>query len=146
MKRLRNDHGFTLIELMVVILILGLLVAYVGPRVLGFSDKAKIDTSRAQISGLETALKLYKIDNGQYPSAEQGLSALVKKPTADPLPNNWKKKGYMGKRKLPKDPWGRDYQYANPTLHEENQDIDVYSLGPDDKSDEDDIGNWQSKN
>ncbi len=129
MKRtLRNNRGFTLIEIMVVIAILALLAALVAPKIMGRSDDAKIADAKVQIKNLETALKLYKLDNGVYPSTEQGLAALVEKPTVGQLPKNYKAEGYLESKKVPKDPWGNDFAYLSPGEH---GDFDLYSLGAD---------------
>jgi len=140
MKQSQITQGFTLIELMVVILIIGLLLAYIGPKVFSSADKAKITTSRLQLNTLTQALKQYRLDNDQYPSAEQGLNSLIEKPSIEPVPRNWSLNGYLEKTKLPLDAWGRSYQYLNPGTKGE---IDVYSYGPDKDVDDDDIGNWQ---
>jgi general secretion pathway protein G len=118
--------GFTLIEIMIVIVILGILAALVVPKVMGRPDEARVVAAKQDINSLLQALKLYRLDNQTYPSSEQGLQALVNKPTGPPTPNNWKSGGYVDR--LPKDPWGNDYQYLNPGLHGE---IDVYSYGAD---------------
>jgi general secretion pathway protein G len=118
--------GFTLIEIMIVIVILGILAALVVPKVMGRPDEARIVAAKQDINSLLQALKLYRLDNQTYPSSEQGLQALVNKPSSPPTPNNWKSGGYVDR--LPKDPWGNDYQYLNPGLRGE---IDVYSYGAD---------------
>lgn len=118
--------GFTLIEIMIVIVILGILAALVVPKVMGRPDEARIVAAKQDINSLLQALKLYRLDNQTYPSSEQGLQALVTKPSSPPTPNNWKSGGYVDR--LPKDPWGNDYQYLNPGLRGE---IDVYSYGAD---------------
>ncbi len=123
-----NNRGFTLIEIMVVIAILALLAALVAPKIMGRSDDAKIADAKVQIKNLETALKLYKLDNGVYPSTEQGLAALVEKPTVGQLPKNYKAEGYLESKKVPKDPWGNDFAYLSPGEH---GDFDLYSLGAD---------------
>ena len=132
--------GFTLIELMVVLLIVGVLAALVVPSVLGRADDAKIMAARTDVSNLAQALKLYRLDNGRYPSAAQGLGALVSKPTTDPVPANWRKNLDL----LPNDPWGRAYVYLNPGIANE---VDVLSLGADGQSGGEggdaDIGSWQ---
>ncbi|MFQ5354336.1 MAG: type II secretion system major pseudopilin GspG [Thermodesulfobacteriota bacterium] len=126
--RIRGSQGFTLIELMVVIVILGALAAIIAPRVIGRTDEAKVTEARVQIKNFETALKLYKIDNGRYPVTEQGLNALVAKPTVGIIPGNWRDGGYLDNKKVPMDPWGNPYIYASPGLH---GDFDVLSLGAD---------------
>lgn len=127
MKR-SNNRGFTLIEIMVVIAILALLAALVAPKLIGRSDDAKVADAKVQIKNLETALKLYKLDNGVFPSTEQGLAALVEKPAVGQIPRNYKTGGYLESRKVPKDPWGNDFAYLSPGEH---GDYDLYSLGAD---------------
>jgi len=133
-------RGFTLIELMVVLVIIGVLAALIVPNVLERTDDARATAAKADINNLMQALKLYKLDNQRYPSAEQGLEALVKKPTAGAVPPNWRP--YLDK--LPADPWGKPYQYINPGVKGE---IDVFSLGADGQPGGDgknaDIGSWQ---
>ncbi len=125
---LRESRGFTLIELMVVIVILSLLAVLVGPKIIGRSDDAKVADAKVQIRNLETALKLYKLDSGNFPSTEQGLQALLTKPTVGKIPNNYKAEGYLENKSLPKDPWGADYIYLSPGEH---GDYDLYSFGAD---------------
>ncbi|BEH08665.1 MULTISPECIES: type II secretion system major pseudopilin GspG [Geobacter] len=125
---LRNRRGFTLIEIMVVIAILALLAALVGPRIIGRSDDAKIADAKVQIKNLETALKLYKLDTGTYPSTEQGLMALVSAPTVGTIPKNYRSEGYLESKQVPKDPWGNDFVYLSPGEH---GDYDLYSFGAD---------------
>lgn len=127
-KSIRNNRGFTLIEIMVVIVILALLAALVGPKLIGRSDDAKITDAKVQMKNFETALKLYKLDNGNYPTTEQGLTALVAKPTVGTIPKNYKSEGYIESKKIPKDPWGSDYVYLSPGEH---GDFDIYSFGAD---------------
>lgn len=127
-KAIRNNRGFTLIEIMVVIVILALLAALVGPKLIGRSDDAKITDAKVQMKNFETALKLYKLDNGNYPTTEQGLAALVTKPTTGTIPKNYKSEGYLESKKIPKDPWGNDYVYLSPGEH---GDFDIYSFGAD---------------
>jgi len=133
-------RGFTLIELMVVLVIIGVLAALIVPNVLDRTDDARATAAKADINNLMQALKLYKLDNQRFPSAEQGLEALVKKPTAGTVPPNWRP--YLDK--LPADPWGKPYQYINPGVKGE---IDVFSLGADGQAGGDgknaDIGSWQ---
>ena len=125
---LRNNRGFTLIEIMVVIVILALLAALVAPRIMGRSDDAKIADAKVQIRNIESALKLFKLDNGFYPSTEQGLQALIEKPTTGRIPAKYKAEGYLESKSLPKDPWGNDYIYLSPGDH---GDYDLSSYGAD---------------
>ena len=138
----RRQRGFTLIEIMVVVIIIGILAAIVAPNVIGNVDKANVTKARTEIRALESALKLYRLDNFQYPSSEQGLEALVVRPN-DPNLRNWNPRGYMERNNLPVDPWGNPYQYLNPG---NNGEIDVYSFGADGRPGGDehnaDIGNW----
>lgn len=113
----RRNSGFTLIEIMVVIVILALLAALVGPRLIGRSDDARIADAKVQIRNIETALKLYKLDSSVFPSTDQGLAALITKPTSGVIPKNYKPEGYLESKKLPKDPWGNDYIYLSPAEH-----------------------------
>jgi len=141
---MRDKRGFTLIEILVVVFILALLAALVGPKVIGRTDDAKIAEAKIQIKNLETALKLYKLDNGFYPTTEQGLEALVKKPTSAPIPERYREGGYLEKRSIPKDPWGNPYIYVSPGSH---GDFDISSYGADGKPGGDgkdaDINNWE---
>src|SRR5450759_1320738 len=123
---LSRATGFTLIEVMVVVVILGILAALSVPKIMNRPDDARVIAARQDISALMQALKLYRLDNQIYPSTDQGLQALVARPTTAPLPPNWKTGGYL--ERLPKDPWGSDYQYLNPGVHGE---IDIFSLGAD---------------
>lgn len=136
-------HGFTLIEVMVVIVILGILAALVVPKVMSRPDEARIIAAKQDIGALVQALKLYKLDNVRYPTTEQGLQALVTKPAIAPIPSNWKGNGYL--EKLPKDPWGNPYLYLQPGLH--GTEIDVMSYGADGaaggKDSDADIGSWE---
>jgi general secretion pathway protein G len=138
----RTRAGFTLIEVMIVVVILGILAALIVPRVMGRPDDARVIAAKQDISALAQALKLYRLDNIAYPSTEQGLQALVVKPTTAPVPTNWKTGGYL--ERLPKDPWQHDYHYLNPGLHGE---IDIYSLGADGEPGGEgvnaDIGSWE---
>jgi general secretion pathway protein G len=139
----RRMRGFTLIEIMVVITILGILAALIVPRVVGRTDDARIAAARQDIASIMQALKLYRLDNGRYPTTEQGLQALMTKPSAEPVPNNWKQGGYLERSNIPRDPWGNPYQYLNPGLRGE---IDVFSFGADGQSGgqnaDADIGSW----
>lgn len=124
----QNRRGFTLIEIMVVIVILALLAALIGPKIIGRSDDAKLTDAKLQIRNLETALKLYKLDNGVYPSTGQGLQALLTLPTSGVIPKNWRTGGYLEGKNLPKDPWGGDYIYLSPGEH---GDYDLCTFGAD---------------
>jgi general secretion pathway protein G len=136
----RRQSGFTLIELMVVLAIIGVLAAMIVPNVLGRADDARITAARTDVGNLMQALKLYKLDNQRFPSSTQGLNALILKPTTEPLPGNWKP--YLDK--LPNDPWGRPYQYMNPGIKGE---VDVLSFGADGQAGGEgnnaDVGSWQ---
>ena len=138
----RRFPGFTLIELLVVITIISILAALIVPRIMDRPDQARATAARADVNAIMGALKLYKLDNGTYPSNEQGLVALTKKPDRGDVPRNWKPGGYL--EKLPQDPWGTDYQYLNPGIRGE---VDVFSLGADRKPGGEnydaDIGSWQ---
>jgi general secretion pathway protein G len=125
----RKSGGFTLIELMVVIVILGILAGLVLPRFMGRTEEAKRTKARLQIENLEAALKLYKLDNGGYPTTEQGLESLVQKPSTGSIPKNWREGGYLEKAKVPEDPWGRPYVYLSPGI--KNKDFDLKSLAAD---------------
>ena len=122
------NRGFTLIELMVVIVILGILAGLIVPRIMGRPDEARLMKAKIQIESIETALKLYKLDNGSYPGTEQGLQALVELPSAGNIPTKWREGGYLEKGKLPKDPWGNDFVYLSPGVHGE---YDIVSYGAD---------------
>lgn len=141
MKPMKKHNGFTLIEVMIVVVILGILAAVVIPRILDRPDQARVTAAKADIAVILQQLKLYRLDNTFYPTTDQGLQALVVKPTTNPVPANWKQGGYL--ERLPNDPWGRPYQYLNPGLKGE---IDVFSLGADGQSGGEgnnaDIGSW----
>jgi general secretion pathway protein G len=126
-----DRRGFTLIELMVVIVILGILAGLIVPRIMGEPDKAKKLKARMQIESISTALKMYKLDNDNYPTTDQGLQALVEQPSSGNVPKNWRKGGYLEKGKVPKDPWGNDFIYLSPGIHE---DFDLISYGADGSS------------
>lgn len=134
-------RGFTLIEIMVVIAILGIMAAVVVPKLVGHTDTAKIAAAKQDITNIKQSLILYKLDNQRYPMTEQGLQALVTKPTTGPAANGWKTDGYL--EKLPKDPWGNPYQYLSPGI---KSDIDVFSYGADGQPGGEginaDIGSW----
>ena len=137
----RGLSGFTLIEVLVVVAILAILAAIVVPRIMDRPDEARRIAAKTDIGAIVQALKLYRLDNGFYPSTDQGLLALVQRPTTQPAPTNWKQGGYL--ERLPKDPWGSDYQYLSPGVRGE---IDVFSLGADrargGEGNNADIGNW----
>ncbi|AWM59698.1 type II secretion system major pseudopilin GspG [Pseudomonas songnenensis] len=137
----RTQGGFTLIEIMVVVVILGILAALVVPQVMSRPDQAKVTVAKGDIKAIAAALDMYKLDNFTYPSTQQGLDALVKKPSGTPQPKNWNRDGYL--KRLPKDPWGNDYQYLSPGTQGQ---FDLYSFGADGKPGGSelnaDIGNW----
>ena len=139
----RGGRGFTLIELMVVIVILGILAGLIIPRIMGRPDEARQAKARIMIEGIETALKLYRLDNGFYPSTDQGLQALVEASTIPPIPRNWREGGYLEKGKVPKDPWGNDFVYLCPGTQGE---FDLLSYGadgqPGGEGKNKDITNW----
>jgi general secretion pathway protein G len=136
-----RSRGFTLLEIMIVVVILGVLAALIVPKVMSRPDEARQVAAKQDIASLMQALKLYRLDNFSYPSTEQSLAALVSKPSTEPVPPNWKGGGYLDR--LPKDPWGSPYQYLSPGVHGE---IDVFSLGADRESGGEgngaDIGSW----
>ena len=136
-----RQRGFTLLEVMVVVVILGILAALVVPKIISRPDDARVVAAKQDIASLMQALKLYRLDNQRYPSTEQGLQALVAKPATSPIPLNWKVGGYLDR--LPKDPWGHPYQYLNPGLHGE---VDIVSFGsdgePGGEGNDADIGSW----
>lgn len=137
----RGQRGFTLLEVMVVVVILGILAALVVPKIISRPDEARVLAARQDVASLMQALKLYRLDNQRYPTTEQGLQALVEKPTTSPIPPNWKPGGYV--ERLPKDPWGNPYQFLNPGVHGE---IDVFSYGadgaPGGEGIDADLGSW----
>jgi general secretion pathway protein G len=136
----RRSAGFTLVEVMVVVVILGVLAVLIVPRVVGRTEEARVAAAKHDIAAIMQSLKLYRLDNGRYPTNEQGLQALATKPAAGPSPSNWRP--YLDK--LPKDPWGNAYQYLNPGVHGE---IDVFTLGADGQPGgagaDQDVGSWQ---
>jgi len=141
----QSDYrGFTLIELMVVIVILGILAGLIIPRIMGRPEEAKQLKAKMQIESLETALKLYKLDNGMYPDTEQSLQALIEQPETGIVPKNWRKQGYLEKGRLPKDPWGNEFVYLSPGAHD---DYDIISYGadgvPDGEDKNKDINSWE---
>lgn len=140
----RQSQGFTLIEIMVVVMILGILATFIVPNIMQRPDDAKKIKARQDILAIEQALNLYRLDNHQYPTNDQGLSALVKKTTINPIPDNWKDEGYL--RSLPIDPWGRPYHYLNPGI-KNSRGIDIFSYGangqPQGTGIDAVIGNWE---
>ena len=145
MLRKRNkDGGFTLIEIMVVIVILGILVSFVAVNIMDKPDEARQLKARMDISSFETALKLYRLDNGVFPSTEQGLQALIEPPTVGQLPRKWREGGYIEKGKIPMDPWENEYIYLSPGLHD---DFDIISYGADGEQGgegkDKDINSWE---
>ena len=139
-----NDRGFTLIEIVIVIVILGILVWQIAPRIMGKPEEAKRLKAQMDIATLETALKLYKLDNGVYPSTEQGIQALVELPSVGVLPRKWREGGYLEKGRVPLDPWDGEYIYLSPGLH---GDLDLISYGadgqPGGEDNNRDINNWE---
>ncbi len=139
-----NEDGFSFVELMVVVVILGILAGMIVPRYMGRTDEAKAVKAKMDITALETSLKLYRLDNGFYPSMEQGLAALIQKPETEPLPTQYNPNGYLDKGSVPKDPWGRTYVYVAPGAHGE---YDLLSFGADGaqggEGKNKDICNWE---
>jgi general secretion pathway protein G len=127
---MKNKEGFTLLEIIVVVFILSLLAAIVAPKIIGRTDDARITDAKIQIKNFETALKLFKLDNGFYPSTEQGLSALVEKPVSGQIPQKYREGGYLEQKKIPLDPWGNPYVYISPGIY---GDFDIMSYGADGK-------------
>jgi general secretion pathway protein G len=138
----RLERGVTLVEIMVVVVIIGILGALVVPKLLGRTGESRVVAAKVDISTMMQALKLYKLDNQRYPTTEQGLQSLIQKPTSGPAATGWKAGGYL--EKLPKDPWGNQYQYLSPGLHGE---VDIFSLGADGQpggtGEDADIGSWE---
>ena len=137
----REDAGFSLLELMVVVVILSILALVIVPRVINRPDQARVVRVQTDLAALESAVNLYKLDNFRYPTTEQGLEALVTRPSGEPAPANWSDGGYI--ERLPKDPWGNDYQYLSPGVHGE---FDIFTFGADGTQGGDgpdaDIGTW----
>ncbi len=142
--RMRDNQGFTLIELMVVLVILGVLAGMIVPRIMDRPEEARRTKAGVDIGALEQALKLYKLDNGKYPTTDQGLQALIEAPSVGRLAKKWRKGGYLDKSSVPQDPWDMDFIYISPGLH---GDFDLMSYGPDgEPGGEDmdaDINNWE---
>lgn len=136
---MRKTSGFTLIEVMVVVVILGILAAIIVPKIMSRPEQARMLKARQDILAIQSALDLYKLDNGLYPTTDQGLDALVKKPTSSPIPQNWKSEGYL--QQLPVDPWGQPYQYMN-----EDDKLRIFSYGIKGKEGNSEIGNWNLDN
>jgi general secretion pathway protein G len=139
-----NTKGFTLIEIMVVVVILGILAGLIVPRIMDRPEQARRTKAAIQIQSLEQALKLYKLDNGEYPTTEQGLQALIEPPSVGRLARKWRNEGYLDKGRVPKDPWDSDFIYISPGLH---SDFDLMSYGPDGEpggeGNDADINNWE---
>lgn len=134
-KAYRKNAGFTLIEVMVVVVILGILAAIIIPKIMSRPEQARIVKVKQDILAVQSALDLYKLDNGFYPSTDQGLQALITQPTVPPVAHNWKSDGYL--QELPMDPWGEAYQYMN-----DNEHVRIFSYGPKGKEGGSEIGNW----
>ena len=141
-----RNKGFTLLELLVVIVILGILGTYVGTRIMGKPEEARQTQAKIQIQALENALNMYRLDNGEYPSTEQGLRALVEKPAVGNIPKTWREGGYLEKSRVPQDPWKNDYAYLYPGIRNANS-FDLFSYGSDNQpggeGKDADIGNWE---
>lgn len=136
---IRKQKGFTLLEVMVVVVIIAVMAAAVGPAILGNLEKANFGRASVDIKTISTSLELYKAENYSYPSTDQGLEALVNKPSGDPEAKNWRQ--YI--KKTPVDPWGEPYKYLSPGVR---GDVDIYSFGPDKVQSDDDVGNWDAVN
>ena len=137
-----SRSGFSLVEILIVVVILGILAAFVVPQIMSRPDEAKMVKAQQDVIRLESALDLYRLDNGQYPTQAQGLAALVSKPSTPPVPTHYNASAYL--KRLPKDPWGHDYVYVSPGTHNPDS-YDLSSLGPDGVESEDDITNWGSQ-
>ncbi|HPL63480.1 MAG: type II secretion system major pseudopilin GspG [Syntrophales bacterium] len=145
-RKEKRSGGFTLIELMVVLVILGVLAGLIVPRIMGRPEEARRQKTIIQMESIETALKLYKLDNGSYPTTEQGLQGLVEQPATGAIPRNWREGGYLEKGKIPKDAWGNNYIYVSPGTHGE---FDLSSLGADGEPGGEgknrDLNNWENE-
>lgn len=145
--RIKQTQGFSLIEIMVVVVIIGILAAIVVPKIMSRPEQARIVKAQTDVSAIQSALDLYKLDNGFYPSTNQGLQALVTAPTSQPIPASWKTGGYL--QRVPVDPWGRPYHYLNPGAQNPNG-VDIFSYGPTGQpggtGENATIGNWQTTN
>ncbi len=143
-KHKKSENGFTLIEIMIVIIIMGILASYVAVKLTGQTEKARVTQARTQIESIKTALEMYHMDNGRYPSTDQGLQALVTEPTVGKLPRAWRKGGYL--ESYPKDPWGNEFFYLSPGEH---GDYDISSFGndgePGGEDSDADINNWDAE-
>jgi general secretion pathway protein G len=134
---MRLQKGFSLIEIMVVVVIIGILASIVVPKIMSRPEQARIVRAKQDVLAVQSAMQLYKLDNGFYPTTDQGLQALVEKPNSDPQPQDWRQ--YL--RSIPKDPWGHEYHYLNPGQHE---DIDIFTYGPTNQPGKGEIGNWNA--
>lgn len=134
---MKKSAGFTLVEVMVVVVILGILAAIILPKIMSRPEQARIVKVKQDLLAIQSALDLYKLDNSMYPTTDQGLDALIKKPTTTPIPQNWKSEGYL--QQLPMDPWGQTYQYTN-----DNEKLRIWSFGPKGKDGNSEIGNWNT--
>ena len=143
-RSVKSNQGFTLIEIMVVVVILGILAGLIVPRIMDRPEEARRTKAAIQIQAIEQALKLYKLDNGEYPTTDQGIQALVEPPSVGRLARKWRNEGYLDKGRVPKDPWDNDFIYISPGLH---SDFDLISYGPDwepgGEGNNADINNWE---
>lgn len=143
-RKQRLERGFTLIELLVVLVIISILAGYIGPRIIGRPEEARRTKAEVQVAGIKTALKLYRLDNGFYPTTDQGLGALIEAPKSGRAPSKWREGGYLDSRFVPRDPWDNEFVYLSPGLHD---DFDLSSLGADGARGGDgndaDINSWE---